>query len=158
MAGQVLMDELFPACLAFISLRAMHYFLGCCLVSSFRNIFFGIGISMRDEVGACCFRKFMFTSHYIANSNTDVPSSTEGEELVFSTLKEGDRSSLFRLRLRLCCSFQASFIALAPCCMRYHFENWTRPACPKFCSGSLVLCRILLESTQGRIPAPPKHL
>ena len=77
MAEQLLMDELFPVCLAFISLRTMHYFLDRCLVSSFRNVFFGIEISMRNEVGACCFRKFMFTSHYIVDSNTNVPTSIE---------------------------------------------------------------------------------
>jgi hypothetical protein len=113
MAGQVLLDGLFPACLAFISLRTMHYFLGRCLVSSFRHIFSGIGISMRDEVGAYCFRKFIFTSHYIANSNTNVLTRTQGEELVF-TLKEGDRSSLSGLRVRLCCSFQALFFGPCP--------------------------------------------
>ncbi len=144
---RLLMDGLFPACLAFISLRKMHYFLGRCLVSSFRNIFFGIGISMRDEVGACCSRNSYSLHATSLNSNTNVPRSTDGEELVFSTLKQGDRSSLFQLRVSLCCFFQAPFIALVPGCMKYHFQNWIRLEYPKFCSGSLALCRIFLEST-----------
>lgn len=128
-----------------------------CLVSSFRNIFSGIGISMRDEVGVCCFQKFMFTSHYIAISKTTHPLAQRQRSLC-STWKEDDRSSLFRLRVRLRCSFQAPFIASDPGCMRYHFQNWIKLECLKFCSGSFVICRVLLESTRGLIPAPPKHL